>query len=40
MKSLLRLGGTNLTDANAISAYGSAVIGWKFDFRKLRGVNG
>ena len=27
LKSLLRLGGTNLTNANAISAYGSAAIG-------------
>jgi outer membrane receptor protein involved in Fe transport len=26
-KSTLRLGGTNLTNANAISAYGSAPIG-------------
>uniref|UniRef100_UPI003593BC13 TonB-dependent receptor domain-containing protein n=1 Tax=Persicitalea sp. TaxID=3100273 RepID=UPI003593BC13 len=27
LKSLLRLGGTNLTNANAVSAYGSAAIG-------------
>ncbi len=27
LKSLLRLGATNITDANAVSAYGAAAMG-------------